>query len=345
MLVHWRGNFPQHVRKISAIFLSLAIVLWVTDTFHSRNSAYLPTSRLFGLVPESPSLPKHAFATILTAEGDVEFPDVEEPYLQAARLLTFQLLNNPRTRSTSYDIPFLILVTPEVPQRHRDILSGDGATVVPVESLGRDWIHPKWGRWSDVLAKLNLWTLEEYEKIAFLDADSVIFRPIHDIFDAPVTMMRETLPLGANTTGQLPDSYMIAGIHDRWMEQFMQPPPGQEFYEKDNYMNAGFFVLHPSKDLFDYYITLLDTPEQFDSAYPEQNLLNCAHRTDGPMPWQDLGPGWNSKGASQSDYEKGLKSIHHKWWRPIPDQFVGERIAEAMEEMEEHLRILEMDLP
>lgn len=125
----------------------------------------------------------------------------------------------------------------------------------------------------------------------------------------------------------------------------MQPPPGQEFYEKDNYMNAGFFVLHPSKDLFDYYITLLDTPEQFDSAYPEQNLLNCAHRTDGPMPWQDLGPGWNSKGASQSDYEKGLKSIHHKWWRPIPDQFVGERIAEAMEEMEEHLRMLEMDLP
>lgn len=77
---------------------------------------------------------------------------------------------------------------------------------------------------------------------------------------------------------------------------------------------------------------------ELSSVYPEQNLLNCAHRTDGRMPWQDLGAGWNLKGAVKSDYEKGLKSIHQKWWRPLPDKFVGDRIASALEEMGSYLQ-------
>jgi hypothetical protein len=54
------------------------------------------------------------------------------------------------------------------------------------------------------------------------------------------------------------------------------------------------------------------------------------------MPWQDLGPGWNFKGGSRSDYLGGLKSIHHKWWRPIGDEYMAERIADAMERMESY---------
>jgi alpha-N-acetylglucosamine transferase len=339
MLVYSNSRFLPSLQKAGGILVCTIIFLWIVITLRKDS---LPLSDSFHLEGGSPK-ERLAFATILTGEGDIEFPDVEEPYLRAARLLTFQLLHNPRTRNDSSDVPFLVLVTQDVPERHREILSNDGAIIVPVESLVRDWIQPKWDRWKDVLAKLNLWQLTDYDKIMFLDADSVIFHPIHDIFSLPATEIRQTLPLqaGIPANDSVPHSYMIAGIHDPWVEMALPPVPGvpgKDFYERNHYMNAGFFVLHPSNDVYDYYSALLDTPDAFDSAYPEQNLLNCAHRTDGPMPWQDLGSWWNLKGASQSDYEKGLKSIHHKWWRPIPDKFVGDRIADALEEMESYFR-------
>jgi alpha-N-acetylglucosamine transferase len=110
----------------------------------------------------------------------------------------------------------------------------------------------------------------------------------------------------------------------------------REFYQK-SHMNHGFFILHPSKDLYKYYVSLLHILDKRDSDCPEQNLLNYGHRADGPMPWQNLGFGWNLKDASQSDYEKGLKSINHEWWRPISDDFIGDRMAMSMDEMTAYL--------
>ncbi|GFF24806.1 glycosyl transferase family 8 family, putative [Aspergillus udagawae] len=223
-------------------------------------------------VPEKIPLRQHryAFATILTGEGDNE-TDIKDPYFTAARLVTYQLLHN-------------------VPQEQRDILSRDGAIIVPVEGFSREWIHPKWERWNGVLAKLNLWKLTGYEKITFLDADSVIFEPIDGKFTERATMTQITRPSSSaiNMPGPIPDSYMIAGMHDRWVEAELLPVPGRDFYAKDNYMNAGFFVLAPSEAMFKFYLFLIDQPGLFDPAYPEQNLLNYAHRVDGRMPWQDV---------------------------------------------------------
>ncbi|KAJ5428194.1 hypothetical protein N7445_009648 [Penicillium cf. griseofulvum] len=257
---------------------------------------------------------------------DLEFPDIEEPYLQAARLLTFQLLRNPRTRNRIDNVPFLVLVTPDIPQRHRDILSREGATVVPVESL-----DSKWGssQYSDaVLTKLNLWKLEKYNKIAFLNVDSVIFRPIHAIFEDHATTMRAT----TNPTGKIPKSYMMAAPQDSRMNLNTQLVSGQELYQR-SHMDNGFFILHPSRDLYDYYVSLRQILDKDDSVRSEQNFLDYAHRADGPMPRQHLGFGWKLKDASRSDYENGLKSINHKWWRPIADDFIGDRIAMSMDEM------------
>ena len=160
-------TLTDYPRKSLVILGGTIIFLWVITSIHfggiaSVSSAHLEQNK-------TPKAPKYAYATIITGEGDPEFPGVEDPYLWATRLLTFQLLHSPHTRGNSSDIPLLVLVTPDIPQRHRDILTEDGATVIPVESLQREWIHPKWGRWNDVLAKLNLWRLEEYDKIAFLE--------------------------------------------------------------------------------------------------------------------------------------------------------------------------------
>ncbi|GIC88908.1 putative glycosyl transferase family 8 family [Aspergillus udagawae] len=244
----------------------------------------------------------------------------------------------PHTKSSS-DIPVLILVTEDVPQEQRDILSRDGAIIVPVEGFSREWIHPKWERWNGVFAKLNLWKLTEYEKISFLDADSVIFEPIDGIFTERATMTQITRPSSSaiNMPGPIPDSYMIAGMHDRWVEAELPPVPGRDFYAKDNYMNAGFFVLAPSEAMFKYYLFLLDQPGLFDPAYPEQNLLNNAHRVDGRMPWQDVGPIWSQKGSSFEHYDPSLKSLHQKWWKTSFDQTFDERIANAMAELKDYL--------
>ncbi|KAH8690623.1 nucleotide-diphospho-sugar transferase [Talaromyces proteolyticus] len=339
------------------LFFILVVLIWTLFSVSAKR--IIPTySSAQSLISSPKPLPrsKYAYATILTADGDAEFPDVQGPYLRAVRFLNYQLLHNPRTRGNNTDdrIPLLVLVTSDVPQRYYDILAHDGATVIPVQALGRDWIHPQWERWNDVLTKLNLWRLVEYEKIMFLDADSIIFRPIDHIFTDPATAVQTTLPyseLPKNRTISpeeveddeeneipLPDTYMLAGTHDSWAEWALQLDPGNEFYARDNYMNAGFFVCAPSQTLFNYYISLLDIPGRFDPSYPEQNLLNNAHRTDGQMPWTSLGSMWNEKGVDEAAYHNGLRSIHHKWWHPTTDPVVRERIKIEMNEMNKFYR-------
>jgi hypothetical protein len=44
----------------------------------------------------------------------------------------------------------------------------------------------------------------------------------------------------------------------------------------------------PSKEMFNYYTSFLNIKDSFDPRYPEQNLLNYAHRWGGPMPWKEL---------------------------------------------------------
>jgi hypothetical protein len=319
--VHKKSKFTPYLRKVTAIGTCLALFLWVVTTLGFHGSTNLSDR-------DNSKSPRYAFATILTTENDLEFPDIEEPYLQAARLLTFQLLRNPRTRNRIDNVPFLILVTPNIPQKHRNVLRREGATVIPVEAPGSDWGSLESQRWNGLITKLNLWKLEEYDKIVFLNVDSVIFRPIHEIFEDPATVKRVTI----DPTAKMPKNYMIAAPQDSWMDLNTQLMSGQGF-DRKSHLDNGFLILHPSKVLYNYYINLLHILDKHDSSHPEQNLLDYAHRADGPMPWQILGFGWNLKDASRSDYGKGLKSINHKWWRPIEDNFVGERIAMSMDEM------------
>jgi hypothetical protein len=178
-----------------------------------------------------PSPVPYAFGTILTGEGDTD-SEVESPYFTAARLLTYQLLHSPDTRSVD-NIPLLVLVTENIPHEQRTTLTKDGAVVIPVENITREWVHPKWERWSGVLAKLNIWKMTEYTKIAFLDADSILFERIDGIFTEPATAIQQTKSDTLDGDGEgegegrdaleLPPTYMIAGIDDLWVEQNFPP--------------------------------------------------------------------------------------------------------------------------
>ncbi|KAJ5569540.1 glycosyl transferase family 8 family [Penicillium hispanicum] len=250
------------------------------------------------------------------------------------------LFHSHHTRLNNASVPFLVLVTEDVPQKHCDLLRKDGATVIPVQSLEPDAIKPVWRRWKDLLPRLYLWRITGYDKILYLDADSVLLHPIDEVFSQPAATIRKPRAAGLDDPNDhpLPEHYMIAGTHDPWVEQYLPPVPGRETYELDNFMNAGFFVMQRSQNIFDYYVSRLENSKRCDPVYPEQNLLNCVHRTDGPMPWQDLGSGWNQKKPNRSDYEKGLKSVHHRWWRPLSDKSLQEQVQDVMKEMEHHIR-------
>lgn len=281
------------------------------------------------------STSKYAFATFLSGYNGTD----SEKYFTAVKLLTFQLIHDPPTRAQD-GTPFLVLVTEDVPQERQDILRQGGATVICVEDVQREWLHPKAARWNGVMAKLNIWSLTNYEKVVFLDADSVILKPMDKIFSIPTTDPRDSRPAPpqdidplANMSVTVPQKYMAAGIHDKWMEANKKPLENETFYELDHYMNAGFFAISPSMDMYNFFISLLDHPLPFRLDYPEQNLLNFAYRTDGQMPWQDLGTEWNDITQLKPSYDRNARSLHHKWWVKISDDSIGEFIDGALQRM------------
>ncbi|KAF2230218.1 glycosyltransferase family 8 protein [Viridothelium virens] len=277
-------------------------------SFSSNTPATLPAS-------------KYAYATFLT--GTVANATDEDyshdNYFVATRILCYQLLHAPETR-TNWSIPFLVLVTEDVPQAKQDRLAEDGAIVLPVEYIRQDWIHAMHGHWQDVLTKLRMWELTQYERILFLDVDTILTRPLDAIFDDPAASSPSIPTSNANAVAPdespLPASYTFAGVPEMNHDHGYPPSDAHHDFPNVNYLNAGFFVFAPSPAVFAYYLSVLAIPERFDSQFPEQNLFNYAHRREGNMPWKALDPTWNIHYPNMADLEGGVASLHDKWWAP-----------------------------
>ncbi|KAL5322687.1 hypothetical protein ACEPPN_010662 [Leptodophora sp. 'Broadleaf-Isolate-01'] len=219
---------------------------------------------------------KHAFATILLPplNSSSDAHEVDQ-YLTSTRMLNYQLRHSKTTRSRR-EVPFLVIVTPDIVPWKRKLLEREGSTVIFAEriSLGTEWIEPMAERWKDVMLKLRLFELTDYDKILFLDADTYLLKPR--------TESSETPPLGL-------------------------PKPES---------------LRRKFDL----TKLLFLNNRFDSTYPEQNLLNYAHREWGNMPWTHLKTGWNVNLPNMNDVKKGVRSVHAKLWaegnelQPVPEE-------------------------
>jgi len=256
---------------------------------------------------------KIAFATLLLPSNtNSTFQSLEkdgDAYFLSTRMLNYQLQHCNKTRSRE-PIPFLVLVTPEVPSNQCEILQNEGATIVPVEKLPLAWMQPLDERWRDVMVKLRLFQLTFYDQILFFDADTFVMHPLDGIFNDPAAQTRQTLnitPLEPDEA-PLPPTYLFATLPEVVHKSHTYPPITYPYF------NAGFFLLSPSIQLFNYYISLLNLPGRFDSTYPEQNLLNYAHRETGNMPWGRLGYKWNINLPNMRDVEGGVKSVHEKLW-------------------------------
>jgi alpha-N-acetylglucosamine transferase len=269
-------------------------------------------------------LPKaeYAFATLLTGSSADPVGNINaDHYFVSTRMLCYQLLHDPVTRN-KLGAPFLVLTTPNVRQDKLDRLRLDGATIVPVPNVETDWAFTDVSTWQDVLSKLYLWKLTQYKLIAFLDNDQVLAKPLDGLFYDPAVATRNSrdeISAFKADEGQYPVEYVFAGIPEVHHEHHYPPMEETHDYMNQDYLNAGFFVTKPSLEMFNHQMKVLSIPHRFDPQLPEQNLWNYIYRRDGNMPWTQLQPTWNIHYPTVEDLEKGVASVHDKYWFPHRD--------------------------
>ncbi|KAF1828029.1 nucleotide-diphospho-sugar transferase [Decorospora gaudefroyi] len=254
---------------------------------------------------------KLAYVTFLSGTVDAGDDLEEDKYFQAVRILIWQLVHKAETR-TKHDV--VVMVTPTVSQARRDRLTKDSAIIHDVEFLhtpNDSWVHAALHRWDDVMTKMRVWEMTQYDRILMLDGDSMLLKSLDGVFDEQAAQLLATKP--SNNTN-LPPTYLVASNSEVWDSSHSFPPTHGTGLKGAGNMNAGFFILAPSLPAFEYYKELLNTPNSFDPRYPEQNLINYAHRWDGPMPWRELPYTWNLRCPNDNDIANGLVSVHEKWW-------------------------------
>ncbi|KAK6333856.1 hypothetical protein TWF730_004038 [Orbilia blumenaviensis] len=314
-----------------AIFaIALLIILW-SGFLWSSLPYYPPASALrlgrlqhYGLdgLPEVRNLSadsRVAFATFLAENTDPTSVgrDNNDMYFVGARMLAYQLLHDPETR-TNRSIPFIVLVTSAVSESKRRTLESDGATVIFAEDVPLPfWVKTGVTRWKDQFTKLRLFELVEYERIAFIDADTLITRNLDSIFDDPaVTTPCETL--AESRRGELrsdeaavPKKFVFAARPDNALNGERDHPfPPVE----GDIFSAGFWVAAPSFELFDYYYSVMNRWKRFNPHTMEQSMFNYAHRLTGAMPWGRLDYQWSATWPNHADLRGGVATLHEKFW-------------------------------
>ena len=211
--------------------------------------------------------------------------------------------------------------------------------IVPAAPIGSMWVPAQTlpGGDAAALAKLRLWELEGFERVCFLDAETLVGKRLDGVFEDVAVREAETRARGEqglevvvegeeeedDTRVMLPGEYVFAGVYDMWGYDHPVPPPqvrgrrnGRDKEPDAEYLDAGFFVMKPLRRMFEYYMTLLRSPQHdlFSPPSPVQNLLSFAHRRKGRMPWMAIDWRWNANWPTVRDLEGGARSVHAKFW-------------------------------
>ncbi|MCJ1462729.1 hypothetical protein MMC07_001332 [Pseudocyphellaria aurata] len=315
------------------LFFTFCLSAWRHSPLSSNQLKSPDTPDQVQRVP--PAHSKHAFALLVGRDfQDNSGPDEQDTYFTAARVLIYQLLHAPQTHTnTSLDV--VVLATTDVRASKLARLASDGARVLVVDPVTSPWIKSNEPRWADVLTKLRVWTLTEYEKVLFLDSDMLLVDRMDGIFaDATTEPQRPIFTRADSSEPALPATYMLAAQTIQNQRVHPYPPDGGDYF------SSGFFLCQPSRALYEYYLSLTADDEaspgssptkkkkKFDPFLPEQNLLNYAHRRDGPMPWRDVHYTWTTTWPSWREVARGAKSLHEKWWCDDLPQLQDERDQE-----------------
>ncbi|XTZ37529.1 glycosyltransferase family 8 protein [Salmonella enterica] len=226
------------------------------------------------------SSPAFAWATLLT----------QPSYLPGVEALQRSL------RASDSPWPLEVMVTSSIDEEIRQRLREQGCLVREVPVIGPDpALAHRYAnaRFAEVWSKLAVWTLTEYQRVAFLDADMLVIKNMDEVFDIP-------LPAGTiaachacrcnpNQISSYPASWKPENCFYSWCEdpQMHATPPESV----DNYLNGGFLVLTPDENVYQQMMAQLAAKMDISSwIFAEQDFLNewFRHR------WQPLHYGYNA---------------------------------------------------
>lgn len=86
---------------------------------------------------------------------------------------------------TGTTVPRVALVTADVSAGARARLVAEGWLLRDVEPIGSPTVDRLVPRFAQVFTKLRVWGLTEYDKVVFLDGDTVVLRNIDELFERP----------------------------------------------------------------------------------------------------------------------------------------------------------------
>lgn len=315
MTVHIRNTLFV---RIFGLAILVTICIWSLLRTYERLPEHVSqyvTAHTNGLLHSKPTS-KYAYVLFQADYSNELRDDEEDVYYMGTRVVIQQLLHNPKTR-TNTSIPVVVLATEDVKPHRLEQLRKDGADVRIVQKIPpAPWSggHKALARWADAYAKLRTFELVDFEKALFMDSDMLVVDRLDSIFQDPATDILTTKTnLGVEDEGPLPAQYMVAAQR-AFMWRIHSYPPAE--HDSTDF-SSGFYVCHPSKEAFAYYLSLLQVPNRVAVDTQDQDLMHYAHRRDGPMPWTDLQYQWTTTWPSLKDYQLGAKTLHEKFWEPI----------------------------
>jgi inositol 3-alpha-galactosyltransferase len=257
----------------------------------------------------SPTIPKQAWATLLT----------KATYLAGAVLLA-RSLHKQRSK-----YPLIILVTPDFPSSLLPSLNRE-ATLTNSQINHIEHLRPKQkfdlmdSRFNDTWTKLMVFSLVDYDKIVFLDADMLVLRNMDELFDVDMpgrdwiaavhsclcNADRDTWAFGV---GRKEPCAFEGLVHTDTLTKPRSVPTTQEL---DNgvgksahvLFNSGLFVFTPSPELWDRMLEFFNTtPLLTTMLFADQDFLAEFFRDK----WMPLGYQYNAT--------KAMRWWHKEMWR------------------------------
>ncbi|XP_052186943.1 galactinol synthase 1-like [Diospyros lotus] len=174
-------------------------------------------------------------------------------------------------RKVKSSYPLVVVILPDVPEEHREILRSQGCIVREIEPVYPPDNQSQFAMPYYVInySKLRIWNLEEYSKMLYLDADILVLDNIDHLLDMADGYLYAVMDCFCEKTWSHTPQY-AAGYCQQcpekaaWQAEMGSPPA--------LYFNAGMFVFEPSNLTYESLLeTLKVTPP---TPFAEQDFLN-----------------------------------------------------------------------
>jgi len=246
---------------------------------------------------------KYAITSLLVDGG---------PYVRGAialgRSLSKQHYNNNNNKNEVMMI-LMILETTVLSSGERFLLDRAGWNLCIVPLIEPKDVSAVFERFRKAFTKFGLFSWTEFERIVYLDADTLVFGDISEMFDSSTSQYIPRKDVGADGTGLISD---FMACHD-----YESGHTIEEF-------NSGVFSLKPNSDRFVDFLHQIKTRSDYRLDTADQGLLRDIYSKLGytVLPLSYNGPlGMymfeREKWKEEEEKNKGFRVIHYTEVKPF----------------------------